>query len=600
MRIPLVRLPRKLWRRLGLGRHHVRDEFDRASANSREQLGLTLPRLERHFLDIGQCLEPLSNGSEALVRECETLLHLASGRENGADLLQDALAVLQPPLDYIDSCLGERDRLVSLLADCERQTGAMLRIKENMHDTLAPLAYLTVLFKIESARLPADMQETFATVTHEIERMRQLVDETFAKNASHLAGAGAMISSVRARLESAFKVHAAELVDKRGKIRSAIDGLDRQLAHNNERDLRLHGQSQVIAAEVGRMIGGLQFQDIVQQKCAHVVGELARADFGEHAHFAKLQASQLDAVCADLDHGLGQIRSGLENIAAETRRFDDICLKLDGLEGMVAAADGMVQLLLDVLADVGNIVALVSELTGEAAQTLAPMKDLASTLNSALVELSIDMQLIALNAQIRSVQGGTGTGLEQLAARTVEISRQTTDITTANYHELHILRTGIGEMLVTFGNFRTRGEEQRHGYEDRRQDVETRLHAMRDRTLDAFTAISGTLESIHVSAGNVTGALGGIPVCREQIAAVAAVLHELHARHGHDDPVPAGDLAVRQSYTMASQHAVHAAVCGTRVDPTDGDSPELFADPAPPRPAVAAAANDIGQNAELF
>ena len=38
------------------------------------------------------------------------------------------------------------------------------------------------------------------------------------------------------------------------------------------------------------------------------------------------------------------------------------------------------------------------------------------------------MRLIALNAQIRSVQIGEGTGLEQLASRTAEISRDVNTI----------------------------------------------------------------------------------------------------------------------------------------------------------------------------
>jgi hypothetical protein len=596
--------------RLFRGRHHGQQlmaaDFSLTADQARTRLMETMPELERLFLDIGTCLDPLSVGSQRLVDECETLLRLASGRENGQNLMRDTLAVLEGPLAYIDACLNQRDRLVSLLATCEEQAGAIIRIRCEMHDTLEPLTYLTVLFKIESARLPADMHETFFTVTKEIERMRQLVDETFAENARLLDGAKMTLSDVRGRLEADFKNHAEGLVRKRDEIQSAIKMLDSQLSNNSERDLRMHKQSHIIAAEVGKIISGLQFQDIIQQKCAHVVDELGETAFRQGGDSARLQACHIDAVCSDLDNGLEHIRSGLANIERETNQFDEICLKLDGLEGMVAAADGMVQLLLDVLGEVGDIIRVVAELTDQASRTLAPMKDLASQVTSAVVELSIDMRLIALNAQIRSVQGGQGTGLEVLAARTALISDQTTTITMENFSKLTILRDSINEMLEKFADFQIRGGEQLTAFHVGRADIEARLHAMRDRTLDAFSSISVTLTDLRDSSGKVSDSLEQIPVCREHFVQVAERLHQLHDRHDTGDEPSAEAAGRSRTYTMASEHAVHASVFGTS-KPNVTETVELFdnAEPpeaprqrkqAPPPPVV----SEFGQNAELF
>jgi hypothetical protein len=595
----------QLCRRSVLCRRRVAGDFAQVAKQVRTDLLETMPELEKRFLGVGSYLEPLSTGSQRLVGECETLMRMASGRENGHNLMQDTLALLEGPLAYIDACLQQRDRLVSLLETCENKTAAMIRIRGDMHETLAPLTYLTVLFKIESARLSPDMRETFETVTMEIERMRQLVDETFAQNARLLGEAQSTLSSVRSRLEAEFKSHAEDLIQKRGQIQEAITILNKQLSSNGERDLRMHNQSRIIAAQVGKIIAGLQFQDIIQQKCAHVVEDLARPEFHAGSDPARLQACHLDAVCTDLDNGLAQVRSGLENIGIETDRFDEICLKLDGLEGMVAAADGMVQLLLDVLSEVGEIIRVVAELTDQASRTLAPMKDLAGQLTTAVVELAIDMRLIALNAQIRSVQGGAGTGLEVLAARTAVIADETSAVTTKNFSELKILNDGIKEMLATFGDFQRRGSEQLARFHAGRSEIETRLHGMRDSTLDAFSAISGTLVEVRKSSQEVIGALAGIPACRDRFAAVAAQLHSLHERHQiHAGGMDEAAERIR-TYTMASEHAVHAAVFGKKYDAGDADA-ELFSTPpsktaaASPKAAVATPAGEFGENAELF
>jgi hypothetical protein len=592
-----------------LGRRRAADDFGQVAKDVLGGLLKTMPELEKQFLAVGACIEPLSIGSQRLVDECETLMRLASGREGGHNLMQDTLGLLEGPLAYIDACLQQRDRLVSLLATCEAKTAAMIKIRGDMHETLAPLTYLTVLFKIESARLSPDMHDIFVTVTMEIERMRLLVDETFAQNARLLADAQGTLSTVRLRLEAEFRVHAEELIKKRSQIHEAISILNNQLSNNGERDLRMQTQSRIIASEVGKIVAGLQFQDIIHQKCAHVVEDLGRAEFHTGSDSARLQACHLDAVCSDLDNGLAQVRSGVESIGRETNRFDEVCLKLDGLEGMVAAADGMVQLLLDVLAEVGVIIRVVAELTDQASRTLAPMKDIAGQLTTAVVELAIDMRLIALNAQIRSVQGGEGTGLEVLAAQTAVIADETSMVTAKNFSEVNILNDGIKEMLSTFGDFQRRGSEQLASFHAGRSEIETRLHAMRDSTLDAFATISCTLNEVQKASEDVVGALAGIPACRDQLAEAATRLHALDERHQKHASGMEEAAARNRTYTMASEHAVHAAVFGKKFQNETSDN-ELFATPetrepsAPAKPTATATATapvaEFGQNAELF
>jgi hypothetical protein len=161
-------------------------------------------------------------------------------------------------------------------------------------------------------------------------------------------------------------------------------------------------------------------------------------------------------------------------------------------------------------------------------------------------------------------------------------------------------------MLEKFTDFQVRGGVQLTSFHTGRADIETRLHAMRDRTLHAFHLISDTLVALRDSSRKVSASIEGVPGCREHFAEVAVLLHQLHDRHDTGDEPSAEAAGRSRTYTMASEHAVHAAVFGG-TKPSVTETVELFdkAEPptapghrkaAPPPPVV----SEFGQNAELF
>jgi hypothetical protein len=229
---------------------------------------------------------------------------------------------------------------------------------------------------------------------------------------------------------------------------------------------------------------------------------------------------------------------------------------------MTAAVDGMVQLLLDTLSDVHDIIRMISNLTEQGYHAVQPANGIARNLTSAILELSINMQLIALNAQIRSVQSGQGTGLEVLAARTAEISVQINEISEGISGELSLLHSSIDEMLGVFGQFRDQGTEQLKALEAARGDTEKRLHALRDKTLVAVQEIAEDVERVHSSVGEAKDSLSGLPVLCAKLQESAQLLKRLQGVH---DSSPIADKALQThaaKYTMASEREVHDELIG--------------------------------------
>ncbi|ATC62989.1 hypothetical protein CMV30_02865 [Nibricoccus aquaticus] len=574
------------------------------AADIRARLSATLPKFERLCVTGGEKLETLCNGSTQLVADCSALLEIASGRLNGQSLARATLDLLAGPLGYLDFCRDRHTELLQRLSACEDRTRSMIEVRARMHTTLAPLTYMTVLFKIESATLSEEFRETFATVTTEIDRMRQLVDETFTKNAELLANAHTTLARVRESLEKDFRSRFAHIAARRRQIDDTIRLLDDQLAQNTERDSVLRRQSQTIATEVSQIVQALQFQDIVQQKSDHVLSALdAWKNESPTQPLARLQALQLEAVATDIADGHQTVSTGLSRIRASIERFDENTRQLDTLAD-IASPDGMVKRLLDSIAEVHAMIHGLADTTAQTHEAIRPAGDLASSLSSTLVELATNMRLIALNAQIRSVQIGDLTGLETLASRTASISAEIDGVSEESSHALAALRVDLDAMFATFEEFRRLGSEQIIALDADRPAAESRLHTLRERATTSQESIAVSIESLQSCAREFDTTLAGLPPLRTEITAAASALHTLSETFPASS---ASDLSTHTArYTMASEHATAAALLGTATvasasasTGTTDATPELF-DAAPSASASVPTPTTASSNIELF
>jgi len=517
--------------------------------------------LEGNFLKVGENLEAMDANTRKLVTQCENLIHLASGGEEGEQLLQEALGVLKEPLEYLGFCMDHHERLLELLGQCVTKTEGLINIRERMHDAISPLTFMAVLFKIESAYLEEEHRVTFQTVTNEVEQLHRLVDETFAENARQLDQAHATLAGVRGRLEADFRSHAKVISAKKEGIAKAISGLDEQLARNSERDMRLHEHGVQLAQEVSAIVMGLQFQDIVKQKCDHVAEALDDAHAGDlnWGQTLALQVCQLDSIRRDLSQGVDTVSSGLTQIDRRTEELSSSSVSLENIESMTAAVDGMVQLLLDMLADVHETIRLMAELSQQGFAAVQPAGGLARDMTHTTVELSINMRLIALNAQIRSVQSGQGTGLEILASRTAEISGEINGISELLSGNLIELHQAIDEMLALFARFRNEGSQCLSLLDERRPATESRLHSMRDRTLEAVAELGNDIDRMRATTGEVKLLMERLPESEQLLGGVAKVLEQGCHEDENEPDRKAALENLAQRYTMASEREVHDA-----------------------------------------
>ena len=473
--------------------------------------------------------------------------------------------LLQGPLHYIDGCLAERDRLFKLIAQCDACAVAMLTVRSDILRSLAPLTQVAVLFKIESARLSTELRETFVTVTTEIERMHALVHQSMEGNANHLEAALRNLARVRALLDRDFSEIASKVADKKKTIAAAIASLGAQLSENAVRDTKLHSHSRLVRDEVSRIVQSLQFQDIVHQKCEHILEALGdKTD--QVGHHAALQAGHIAGVVSDLSSGQATILSCLDGLAEKSAELEENSIRLDDLEGMTASSDGIVQMLLDTLSTVEALTIEVAKVTNDTYEALRPMTELAKSLSSALVDTAVNMNHIALNAQIRSIISGEGTGLEQLSARAAQISTEVNILSRTNAQNLLQLDESVQEMLVTFRAFGESGKNALSDYEGKRGPIEGELHAIRDETLSAFQELGTTLSVLHQEFLHIRRAASLIGQEINPIKKAGTLLAAFKEQNPSISQSGENLHAHTRLYTMDSEREVHARVTGSKLE----------------------------------
>jgi len=555
----------------------------------RQELAEAMEGVGKHFADIGEVLDRMTDAGSNLVSEGQRLLILASGRSDGETVLESAIALLHTPLDFLQTCATSLETFIARLEKCESQIREILTLRAKLEDTIAPLNYIQKLYKIESARLDPELRQMFVAVSQDIAHLEAKVAGMFREKFALLGTMHTTIGAVLNHLRSVLPVHRRLGREKKQQIANTLVELQLELEKNVSRDLRLSSATRAITGEIGNVVVGLQFHDILTQKTQHLNQSFEQSQahtdnlkgrsgnrlvdtlFGL-SEANRLQSAHLSAIRHDLGEAMDTISAGIEQTINHTRQLDESCVALTELNKVTVAPDGMIQILLDTIHETREIVTSTVTQAVQAHEQLTPIEAMAQSLTSTMTDLSVTMHHIALNAQIQAVRLGEGTGLEVLAATTVEVSFATTTFSNEALEKLNGLATAITQVTADFANLRTSGREHTHILETRGRRMESELHSLRDRSLVALAAVGTHTQSIQTLAHSVLDHCRPDPCveCRledadVQLKAISGNLTGVLKGLRDSRETPSGDWKGR--YTMASERDLHAAVLGQQAAP---------------------------------
>ncbi len=627
-----------------------RQRFDSRQNVALQKLGLSLSNsrarqrrltevmktVESRFTAIGDGVEKMTTASNTLVTDGQRLLVLTSGQSVGEAVLESAIGLLQSPLGYVEQCANSLEGFVERLENCEQQIRCILGLQAQLEATIAPLSYIQVLYKVESSGLPTELQQMFVAVSHDIANLQANVAGIFKEKCAVLGSMHKTIADVLLHLRTVLPVHRKLGDEKKSQIAQTLADLQVELEKNGERDSQLSSTTRAVAAEVGKVVVGLQYHDIVTQKTAHLTqlfresetkgakisqerGHQLSEKLGALRESNRLQQAHLAAIRQDLGEAMSTIAGGVRQAVTCTDQLDDGCVTLADLKKVTVAPDGMIQVLLNTIRETRDIVNSTLSDANKAHGELSPIETLAKSITSTMTDLAVTMHLIALNAQIQAVRVGEGTGLEVLAINTVRVSAATTSFSQEALEKLNGLAALITEVIGDFAKLRESGTGHLQMLKDRGSEVEKELLALRTEGLDALEGVASHTQSIKETAAEILALCESDPEVEKRLEGTRLGLEESGAlfellAHRIQAPLARSEETWRDRYTMASEREVHAAVVGAAAVESQSmvehaaANTELFESipPVPVEPAAKAPASsapveaDLGANVDLF
>ena len=599
--------------------------FDQVTAATGE-LNTAMQAVETGFLAIGSILETTTGINQALVAQSARLVALAEGPEGGTQIIGDAVAHIGRALDFAAASAGKIDTLVDQLTETSRQIRATLPTQQALTDALNPLKYVQILFRVESASLAPEVQSIFFALNAEIARICQRVESGFQEKF-------ALIASIDQRLNEVV-VH---LRERQGKTRELLAALQSQLeqslssvkaeyAHNQARDNQLGQIALEVKRDTGAVVFSLQAQDMLNQKLQHlrsILGEMrARYDalpgdqngdcrtlrFIEQA--GQLVAAQLDVMKGELRDAGTQVGGGLKKILHKLSGLNEAFALVEQTQAGEITIDGSVQNLVESLENVGHLLLASQELVVGAHRILEPIRSMSTDFTRFMRDLTLDIQLIGLNAEVQSAHVASGTGLEVVSARTSEVSLATCRLSDQLAIAIDRISQNLVGVIESFGLIRSETEYYAGQMTAESTDDENRLHGYRDRMIDVLLQIAEQLPQLQTQAQLAMDHADFSGAALRQIEALQGAVGQLQtsaaatadAEGVHIETAGMTDQFLT-GYTMRSQVDVHQralaaqSVVGTGATPAApaGADVELFGfENLPPEAAPLVAASPAG------
>ncbi len=549
-------------------------------------------RLEALYLRLQDDLETLSASSSQMISDARDLI-AASARANIAEILES----LQSPTAFLDENIREGPVLASQLSAALESVSDTLSIEARLRRNLAPLRFMQVMFRVESAALPEDFRDTFVSLAAEIGALYARVEENCSAQFSALRQVKTSLGEAVLAMERHHREFAAKLAARRRDLEATLLQIAGEVAANQRRNAELKAAADTFAAAVNAAIMAMQTQDIVAQRMEHAALGLREAisavgtaesdraveTLGKVPALARIEVAQIDAVIAELIRSQQSLQGAFSSVAERVGTDGAESALVEEFRRSAGSIRSVVRGLLESKHALTEMIGETQRLSVRCEQTLRPAEAALQELKGSIGEIARTMRRIGLNAQIRAVQTGTQTGLEVLASRTAEIAQQTLSISTTLTSGLTTTSDLLQSAADRFRKNIAAGQSAFDFCTSAASFDDVELHGFLDET----TARTERFEELVQDARKIASAIvPGIDI-RETLAELNRVRESVEALAEAAEDLPL-DLAsvdsIERRYTMSSEREVHHRVLREMGAETTGEHKE----------------EDLASNVELF
>ncbi|NHZ47513.1 methyl-accepting chemotaxis protein [Nitratidesulfovibrio liaohensis] len=599
-------------------------EYTALAREVRERLGrvgsglaLLVQQREDDFLALGAELQDVAMRVQDIAADSQKLNHIASG-----DTVRHILEELVAELDAMQTlCHVDDDATdIAMLARARSLVHELSKSIRDYARVVRTLQMLGISTRIESARLGSDGRG-FSTLADDVEKLGYKIVEYSDRITQQAKTLDSLAEKAEASTREMHEMQRECAYSVFGSIRDNMDTLHEVAESSRKASEEVRGHTADIAASVGRIIGSLQFHDIVRQQVEHVEEALADARAGLEdssvnsseapaadeilavelavaADICALQQAQLDNARGSFSDAVSILRRELTAIAASVRGVgqrtggfsDESCLGedcggtavLDHMERSVAEIVTRMLTLAEQGERMGHVMVEVAEMVAQMSAFLEDIEDVGD-----------EIELIALNASIRAAHTGEkGKALGVLASSIQRLSQDAGESTMA-------LATLLREVDGVAGQLKTYAT----AYLDSSRvseisaELEGLTHGLREVNGEAARLFARVGLACAELAAGVDHAVKGLDFDAQVVAGLSDAsgdMGEMAASLRERVPASARAAAsqrlaaMRDRYTMEQERVLHGRVLG------GGHAAQAVADPAD------GSGDGYGDNVELF
>jgi hypothetical protein len=576
----------------GLGNPCSLAKFQQRFAQDRQATGEASNAIEAQFATTGDALEKLSDLTGNLVKEAENVFEIALGKADSGTL-QSPGANLLEWLNSLDETRQQLPPLLSGIGSHQRRIERLMNHEKRLGHAVSTLQILPSLFKIESASLSADNRRLFLGLVQDIHNVHEKVSDSLRTSFETVQLMGRRLAEGRTQFNQFIETKCRSIGIRRAELEGSILENTRQLEANQSENVNLLETTREAQQQVGRVVIALQYQDITKQKLDHIdrmrseiegtlsKRRLTRADLQFCREGVTLCRAHGDSVTHDLDQACSEIQCGVGEIA-RLGQIDETCLTLQQFNALAISADGFIQKMLDASDELDMLTRDLVQGVRDLVDFLEPLSGALSGLSLTMNQVSAEIRLIALNAQVQAIQNGLGTGLEILSARTCDVADDMFAIGQEMTLSLQEMESALGNDLDFCRTVCAAGEDLLEKLETRGQNDAEGLHAYRDRALNMLVAVSDIGSEIAQRARQVVASCSFDKLGKAALAQANRTLHELAreleiATGRGRAPLPPGHTVetFRRYYSTADEVESHNRLFGSPEPPADARQASL-------------------------
>ncbi|MBP6974286.1 MAG: methyl-accepting chemotaxis protein [Syntrophorhabdus sp.] len=565
---------------------------------------------ENEFLSIGADLNNFYARAWDISKMSSSLVSSMSETE-----LAMVVASFRDLLDRMNHYIREAEsgfrNGTEILNDINQSIDNIYRPMASFKKIVKILRILSISTKIESAQIN-NYTNGFVTIADDVEKLATLIQFKFAD----------IISSAESLKTSIEQTHRriSLLKNKRGDKDKTILESTRAtltlLAQKNELSSRtarkISAELESVSGNIGEVVASMQFHDITRQQVEHVEEALHKVSIGladenpdiekiiqETGIVCELQKAQLADAQEKFTHAVGSIMDNLTGIADNIAELCEDVKKVAGTEDEVSSS-----FFLRIESGVSSMMSSLRENNEAIRELYGTMENLIKTVGSMsqfvsdIEDISMEIELIALNARVKSAHTGSegaplGVIAEAIQKLSVDVRIQKTEISDE-------LQKIISKAESLHQNINASTQEQTTETGSMLSDLNTLTERLRitNETITALLKkiekggrelanhINNTLSGIHVN-DLFTGRINKVLSVLDSIVSEA-----LELMPGMDFQMNVKTLKhMENKYTMQSERRIHHS--HAIIDPNRGIKRYVEKNSIPSE-------KDLGDNVELF